>query len=304
MKIAFIEPHLKTVGGIRRIIEISNRLVGLKHDVTIFSPTGRPCYWLNNVVPVKKLSRMHKFKFDTVVFNLAEQYQWALKAKAKQKVFLVLAAEALYKDPKIPVRALQQKFMFMANSKFTADYIKSYRKVKYDIPIIPGGINPEHFKFVPEIPKRYHILYYGSPRPWKGTHVIEGAFQGKGLKLLKMEGRKTPQHKMFSLYNGSTCFIAASLVEGFSFPELEAMACGCPVICTDSGGNRDFVKHGKNALVVRRDMGSLQKAALQLLSDKPLRRRLRMAGLETARNPKYSWPNITKRFEKILLSWL
>jgi hypothetical protein len=53
MKISFIEPHLKVYGGIRRIIELANRLTKRGHDVTIFHSDGSPCGWIKCVAKVK-----------------------------------------------------------------------------------------------------------------------------------------------------------------------------------------------------------------------------------------------------------
>jgi glycosyltransferase involved in cell wall biosynthesis len=44
------------------------------------------------------------------------------------------------------------------------------------------------------------------------------------------------------LYNQATTLAQASLHEGFCLPALEAMAAGCPLICTDMHGNRDFCR--------------------------------------------------------------
>lgn len=302
MKISFIEPHLHVVGGIRRIIEVSNRLMVLGNEVKIFSPSGKPCRWLQNSILTYPLSKIQKHSHDVVIFNLAEQYTWANKIKGAPKVFWVLAPEANYKAPEIPIKALKQGFFMMANSSFTVNYIRKHVKVKYDIPIIPGGINPQHFKRVLSTPKEFHVLYYGSKRPWKGTKIIEEALDGAGVKALKMEGLNTPQKKLWTLYNRCNCFVSACKAEGFSFPELEAMACGCPVITTNSGGNQDFVINGHNALVVNRDPRSLRKGMSKVLANTPLKRKLIQNGLKTAANPKYNWDNVTKKVEEVLLS--
>jgi glycosyltransferase involved in cell wall biosynthesis len=55
------------------------------------------------------------------------------------------------------------------------------------------------------------------------------------------------------LYNKATLFVQTSRHEGFCLPILEAMAAGCPVICTDAHGNRDFSFDGKNCLMVEQD---------------------------------------------------
>jgi glycosyltransferase involved in cell wall biosynthesis len=90
------------------------------------------------------------------------------------------------------------------------------------------------------------------------------------------------------LYNRATCFVQTSYHEGFSLPILEAMACGCPVITTDSHGNRDFCVDGENCLMVPQDDdAALAEAMRRLVADEELQDRLRAAGLRTAE--RYRW---------------
>jgi glycosyltransferase involved in cell wall biosynthesis len=303
--IIFIEPHLRCVGGIRRIMEVANRLQQRGIDVKILSPDGKPCRWIPNTIPTFPLSEIRKYSADVCLFNLAEQFSSALGSNSKLKIFWVLAAEALYKPPEIPIKALTMDLHFMANSEFVSKYIKQYRRkqLPYVVPIISGGINPEHFKFVPEHPKDYHVLYYGSARPWKGTKIIQQAVTGR-WKVLKMEGLNTPQDQMYTLYNRSNVFVSAALCEGFNFPVLEAMACGCPVVCTDDGGNRDFVRNNENAIVVKRDAVNIRTGLTRLLNDKQLYLKLRTNGLHTAAESRFQWENIVDLFCKSVDNWL
>lgn len=296
MNIGFIEPHLKIVGGIRRILEVSSRLLKFGHNVTIYTPSGEKQTWFESSVPVKRLSTIYDYKHDAVVFNLAEQYNICLQTKAKKKIFWVLAPEAYYKQVSIPITALNQNFYLMCNSTYTKEYIKKYVTVPYDIPIIPGGINPVHFRYDPTIMKNYHVLYYGSKRPWKGATIIKNAMANTNLNVICMEGLKTKQNDMYKLYNSAIAYVSAGFSEGFSMPPLEAMACGCVVVCTNEGGNMDYVKNDWNCIISPREPQLIKKNVLSLLKNPEQIQKLRYNGLLTAKQSKFNWDNITKKF--------
>lgn len=79
-------------------------------------------------------------------------------------------------------------------------------------------------------------------------------------------------------------FIHPSWVEGYGLPPLEAMACGCAVIVSDSGGPSEYAVDGQNCLVFApRDVADLSDKLLQLAKDLRLRSQLRERGIETAR---------------------
>ena len=99
------------------------------------------------------------------------------------------------------------------------------------------------------------------------------------------------------LYNQATFFVQTSYHEGFCLPLLEAMAAGCPVICTDAHGNRDFSVDGKNCLMVKHDdPEDLKRQMVRILRDEKLRNALQKAGFDTVKA--YRWPVIMERVEK------
>ena len=73
-------------------------------------------------------------------------------------------------------------------------------------------------------------------------------------------------------------FVMPSRSEAFSNAIMEAMACGCAVVASNLGGNRELVKHGDTGLLFKpADAGALAKAINQLIADVDLRRRLAAA---------------------------
>ena len=87
--------------------------------------------------------------------------------------------------------------------------------------------------------------------------------------------------------------------EGFGLPPLEAMACGAPVVLTDSGGVRDYARHEDNCLLVPpRDPQALAAAMLRILTDPVLADCLRRAGPPTT--ARFTWEAAVDRFEAAL----
>lgn len=88
------------------------------------------------------------------------------------------------------------------------------------------------------------------------------------------------------LYRAADVFVYPSLYEGFGMPPIEAMACGCPVICSTCGSLGEVV--GQAAAVVDpKDIGSLAQQLTTLANDAGLRKRLRALGLEQAKH--FNW---------------
>ena len=83
------------------------------------------------------------------------------------------------------------------------------------------------------------------------------------------------------VYASADCFLFPSLMEGFGFPPLEAMASGLPVVCSNRPSLPEVVD---SAAIIcdPLDDRSLSEACLSTLSDSETREALRRAGLTQA----------------------
>ncbi len=100
--------------------------------------------------------------------------------------------------------------------------------------------------------------------------------------------RWIPDEEMPLLYNMAKILIYPSLYEGFGLPILEAMACGTPVITSNTSSMPEV--GGDACLYIDPyDTESIGKAVERLLCDNALRQRLSLLGLE--RIKKYGWHN-------------
>jgi len=87
-------------------------------------------------------------------------------------------------------------------------------------------------------------------------------------------------------YSGAECLILPSFYEGFGFPPLEAMACGCPVIVSNVASLPEV--SGEAAIKVDPNNADSLASALELvLTDEHLKREMVSKGFERAKQ--FSW---------------
>ena len=211
-------------------------------------------------------------------------------------------------------------------------------KYRDKIIMIPNGLNLEDF----DIPyskeecrdllkldkEKNIILFVGSLHPLKGPHILLKAipkiikenkdilfvFVGSGdinkYKKLSEELRVKECIKFVGYvdrdkplyYKASDIFVLPSLSESFGIVNLEAMACGVPVVASKVGGIPDVVKDGWNGLLVPPgDSEALANAIIYLLENEDIRERMGKNGRERVKN--YSWDKIAEETEKVYLQF-
>ncbi len=122
----------------------------------------------------------------------------------------------------------------------------------------------------------------------KGFHTgeVEDTIRILGLEAAVTVTGWIPREQLLALYRSALAFVFPSLFEGFGIPLLEALAAGLPTACSDIEPLRSLA--GDAALRFDpADSGAMYEALERLCSDEPLRRRLRAAGPERARE--FSW---------------
>jgi glycosyltransferase involved in cell wall biosynthesis len=162
------------------------------------------------------------------------------------------------------------------------------------------------------------ILYLGDDRPRKGladflTACASLYHRRKDIKvvLISKYALEIPknlpikfylrpdQPELAYLYGSCDVFVSTSWREGFGLPPLEAMACGAPVVLTDSGGVREFARDGENCLLLPpRKPEALAEAIECILGNRDLAEKLRRNGPLTA--ARFSWAEATDRFERAI----
>ena len=137
---------------------------------------------------------------------------------------------------------------------------------------------------------------------WKNSRLVEFAKKQKILNNIVFTGF-LPIEDVIKLLNIAEIFVFPSFFEGFGMPNLEAMACGCPVITSKAFAIPEIV--GNSALILKDNLNpnELADKINILLDNEDLRISLIRKGLERVKL--YSWENsartVLEIYEKCLM---
>ena len=121
---------------------------------------------------------------------------------------------------------------------------------------------------------------------WQGADVIHAAINHSPFARDIRRLGFVSETALPDLYRAADVLVYPSLFEGFGLPPLEAMACGCPVLCSTRGALGEVV--GNAAMTVDpEDVIALQRQLAQMAADQNLREHLRATGLERANH--FDW---------------
>ncbi|MFN8533592.1 MAG: glycosyltransferase family 1 protein [Dehalococcoidia bacterium] len=198
------------------------------------------------------------------------------------------------------------------------------------VSVVLGGVDPRFRPATPEqiarVRERYpleqpYLLALGTREPRKNLAGLLDAYhllrdQGSDVRLLlagpggwREEGFATrlanstyrddvislgfvPDEDLPVLLSGCACFVYPSFYEGFGLPVVEALACGAPVVCSDTSSLPEVT--GEAALLVPpSEPAAIARAIRRVLTDEALAARLRAAG--PAQATLLRWPDQAKR---------
>jgi glycosyltransferase involved in cell wall biosynthesis len=194
--------------------------------------------------------------------------------------------------------------------------------------VIPNCINREQFPFAiqPQSNSRSQIIaYLGRLKRYKSVHHLLEAFaqlvvefpnakvqiMGKGdaeaelqelaIKLhlntpsfqrVEFLGFIPEEHKA-QMLTSAYCIVNPSMKEGWGIINIEANACGTPVIAANVPGLRDAVQHGESGLLYDYgNVAALANALRQILLDHSLYRHLQQGAITFAQ--RFDW-NVSAR---------
>jgi len=191
--------------------------------------------------------------------------------------------------------------------------------------VIPYGVRLEDFYPTAEpTPGRFDVLFAGAAGLRKGVPYLLQAFASlrHPHKRLRIAGAilpdlkavldrlpqdqveflgVVPQDRLRTLMSDSHILVLPSIEEGLALVQAQAMACGCPVICSTNTGGEDLFTDGVEGFIVPiRDSGALAARMQQLADDPELQGTMRASALQRVRSIG-GWSEYGDHWERLLL---
>jgi glycosyltransferase involved in cell wall biosynthesis len=146
------------------------------------------------------------------------------------------------------------------------------------------------FAQVREEHKEVQLVFAGKPE-WGYTRLKQQLAELKVDKGLVFAGFVS-NADLPVLYGGAEVLAIPSIHEGFGLPALEAMACGTPVLCSNTASLPEVVGDA-GVLVNPYSVGEIAEGLRRLLSDTALRASCIEKGL--VRSRLHTWPAVAER---------
>ncbi len=191
--------------------------------------------------------------------------------------------------------------------------------------VIPYGVRLESFQPTADPPQNtFDVLFAGAVSLRKGVPYLLQAFAAlkqprKRLRIVgsvqpelkpilatlpqqNVEFRGTlPQPELAALMSRSHVLVLPSIEEGLALVQAQALACGCPVICSEATGGEDLFTDGQEGYIVPvRDSTALTDRLQRLADDPTLQQQMRTAGIARVRTLG-GWSTYGDRWESLLL---
>lgn len=227
------------------------------------------------------------------------------------------AGLAFYKCSVIISYYLPLNFWF--NSSWTKSRVEMFRKTR-NYSIIHPGINPDIFRPIEKISRQNYLvatfLKHGRPKNTENVResirLLESDFPDLKLRIFSKDKidrnsfacetevvSPETDSELVEQLNECSLLIGASSNEGFYLPGLEAMACGVPVVMTDSGGCTDYAENGFNCILTEQDNPEkIAEGVQRVFSGSALRENLIRNGLKTAED--FTWDKTVVKIENII----
>lgn len=179
-------------------------------------------------------------------------------------------------------------------SSFVSPLVTSYR---YLLCVSNRKLHKNEFRLIrafaiSSIDSHVKLVFTGSPSSELLSLIDELSFKDRIVFIGRVADKDLP-----SLYRGALGLLFPSLYEGFGLPVVEAMACGIPVLTSNTTSLPEVA--GDAALLVNPESIDEIRAGIErLVNEEGLRSELIAKGLERAKL--FSWDAVAARVQAVL----
>ena len=268
------------------------------HESAFVAPIFKNCKTITTIYDLAFLYFPHCYTFRNRLY-----FKSLLSKSIKQSDSIITISESSKKDiidnfqvspDKIDViyPGVDETFHTLENKDLMEEVKKIY-KIKKNFILTVSSITPrknlsrliKSFKLLKDEKKINWQLVIVGGKGWLYEDVFKEVSRYKLQEDIIFCGY-VPQKHLLCLYNAASLFVYPSLYEGFGLPVLEAMACACPVVASNTSSMPEACADA--ALLVNPNNIEEFSSAINAIKDNStLRQILIKKGLEQAK--RFSW---------------
>lgn len=253
---------------------------------------------------------------DSYSRNLAKRWNTSLKLIINRVDHIIAVSNKTKEDcikyleiPSDNITVIPNGFSNVFQHIPDTDEVKNYIKTKYglgDYILFAGRVEARKnlttlIKAFYELKKSGfgHKLTIIGGMGWQHEEVLDQIHKLNLQDEMVFPGY-VPEEDLVKFYNAADLFIYPSLYEGFGLPPLEAMACGTPVITSNTSSLPEVV--GDAGITVDPlNVDDLFRAMRKVLDDEKLQRKLKDKGINRSKD--FSWQKTAQKtwqiYEKV-----
>jgi glycosyltransferase involved in cell wall biosynthesis len=297
-------------------IGLTNKLKQEKLDLLHCTANTAPLYLsVPLIVTIHDIIYLEQLDFGGTSYqNLGNLYRRFIVPKIAKRAKLILTVSEFEKQnildrlklPEEKIKVLYNGVGSQFNNQYSKDQIDKFRQ-KYALPsqfiMFLGNTAPK--KNTPNVIKAYVDFCLQNPiriplvlLDYKKDFVTKILGELNQLSLLSqfVFPGYVPYQEIPLMYNAATLFLYPSLRESFGLPILEAMACGVPVVTSNTSSMPEVAGNAAE-LINPFNYNELSSAITRLLSDEDLRKDYIEKGLVQAK--KFTWRATAKQLHDI-----
>lgn len=228
-------------------------------------------------------------------------YKWLMHAAARKSDLIIAVSESTRRDVihHLDIPAGQEDKVRVIYEGVKPDHVPVERKPHDGVVFLFVG-RRDPYKNLPMLvrsladlrreglPARLRVVGSDDPRYPEAQHLAESL----GVNEHILWSGYVPDRDLLNAYQQADAFVLPSRYEGFGLPVLEAMACGTPVICSNTSSLPEVA--GDAALMMDpENPASLTDAMRRVITDPELRAEMSKNGL--ARAALFTWDETARQ---------